>query len=320
VLVRIERTGVCGSDVHYFEHGRIGDHLAESLTRLGHESCGVVAALGPGVVSHRLGDRVAIEPQKPCGACKFCLEGRYNLCPSVEFLASPPVPGTFCDYVAHPAGFCYRIPDTMDATDGALLEPLAVGFHAAAQAGARVGQSAVVLGAGCIGLCTMLALKARGVHNVYVTDVIPARLGKALEMGAAGAFDAGSEGIVEALLTVTGGNGADIVIETAGAEATARSTATLCARGGTIVLVGLAADPVEYPFNVRQHVIKELTIKTVFRYRNAYPACIDAASRIPLRLGAMVSRTFPFDEIHDAFVYNVERKRDIVKVVIDHAR
>ena len=317
VLVKIEKTGICGSDLHYYEHGRIGDHLATGLTRLGHESAGTVVAVGSGVETHKIGDRVAIEPQKACMHCEYCLTGRYNLCPEVVFLSSPPVPGTFCEYLAHPAEFCYHIPDSMSMEEGAMIEPLAVGFHAAAQADAIVGQSAVVLGAGCIGICTMMALQARGVHNVFISDVIEKRLEKAVELGAI-ALNPSKEDVVQAVLDATNGQGVDIVIETSGAKSATESLMLLCKRGATAVLVGQSANPIETTFMPKIFIRKELTFRAVFRYRNVYSACINATQRIPLPLKSIISKTYRLEQICEAFEYNVEHKNDVVKIMIDH--
>ena len=160
VLVKLEYVGICGSDMHYYETGRIGDYVVEPPFVLGHEPGGVVVEVGEGVTHLKAGDRVALEPGKTCGKCKFCREGKYNLCPDVIFFATPPVDGVFQEYVAHEADLCFKLPDNVSTLEGALIEPLAVGFHAAKQGGARAGQTAVVFGAGCIGLVSMMALKA----------------------------------------------------------------------------------------------------------------------------------------------------------------
>ena len=186
VLVKLEYVGICGSDLHYYEHGRIGDYIVEPPFVLGHEPGGTVVEVGKNVKHLKAGDRVALEPGKTCGHCEFCKTGRYNLCPDVIFFATPPVDGVFQEYVAHEAGLCFKLPDNVDTMEGALIEPLAVGFHAAKQGGAAMGQTAVVTGSGCIGLVTMMALKALGVDQVYVVDIMQKRLDKAMELGATG--------------------------------------------------------------------------------------------------------------------------------------
>lgn len=160
VLVKLEYVGICGSDLHYYEHGRIGDYIVKPPFVLGHEASGIIVEIGENVKNLKLGDRVALEPGKTCGNCEFCKKGLYNLCPDVVFFATPPVDGVFQEYVAHEAALCFKLPDNMTTLEGALIEPLAVGFHAAIQGDAHLGQTAVVMGAGCIGLVSILALKA----------------------------------------------------------------------------------------------------------------------------------------------------------------
>ena len=156
VLVKLEYVGICGSDMHYYETGAIGHYVVEPPFVLGHEPGGTVVEVGKKVTHLQVGDRVALEPGKTCGHCKFCREGKYNLCPDVVFFATPPVDGVFQEYVAHEAALCFKLPDNVSTLEGALIEPLAVGFHAANQGGAHAGQTAVVMGAGCIGLMSMM--------------------------------------------------------------------------------------------------------------------------------------------------------------------
>ena len=151
VLVKLEYVGICGSDMHYYETGRIGDYVVKPPFVLGHEPGGTVVEVVKAVTHLKVGDRVALEPGKTCGHCEYCREGKYNLCPDVVFFATPPVDGVFQEYVAHEADLCFKLPDNVDTMEGALIEPLAVGFHAANQGGAHAGQTAVVFGAGCIG-------------------------------------------------------------------------------------------------------------------------------------------------------------------------
>ena len=180
VLVKVEYVGICGSDLHYYESGRIGDFVVKPPFVLGHEAGGTVVEVGANVKNLKVGDRVAMEPGKTCGQCEFCKSGKYNLCEDVVFFATPPVDGVFQEYVAHEAGLCFKLPDNVSTLEGALIEPLAVGMHAARQGEAKLGQTAVVTGAGCIGLVTLLSLKAMGVTKVIVVDVMETRLQNAL--------------------------------------------------------------------------------------------------------------------------------------------
>ena len=212
VLVKLEYVGICGSDLHYYETGAIGDYVVKPPFVLGHEPGGTVVEVGKNVKHLKVGDRVALEPGKTCGHCEFCRTGNYNLCPDVVFFATPPVDGVFQEYVAHEADLCYKLPDHVSTMEGALIEPLAVGFHAAMQGGARAGQTAVVMGAGCIGLVTMMALKAMGVSKVYVVDIMEKRLQKALELGADGVINGAQADAVEEVRKLTDGKGCDLAV------------------------------------------------------------------------------------------------------------
>ena len=238
VLVKLEYVGICGSDMHYYETGAIGDYVVKPPFVLGHEPGGTVVGVGSHVTHLKVGDKVALEPGKTCGHCEFCRQGKYNLCPDVVFFATPPVDGVFQEYVAHEAALCFKLPENVSTLEGALIEPLAVGFHAANQGGAHAGQTAVVMGAGCIGLVSMMALKAEGVSRVYVVDVMAKRLEKALELGADGVINGKDEDAVEAVRKLTGGAGCDLVIETAGTEFTTRQAIHMTKKGASIVLVG----------------------------------------------------------------------------------
>ena len=176
VLIKVMDCGICGSDVHYYEHGRIGDFVVEKPMILGHECAGEVVEVGEAVTHIKAGDRVAVEPGHTCGKCEYCKSGRYNLCPDVIFLATPPYDGAFSEYLSYPADMVYKLPDSMDTVEGALLEPFCVGLHAVAQSEVKAGSCAVILGSGCIGLCTLLALNAQGIHKVFVVDILENRL------------------------------------------------------------------------------------------------------------------------------------------------
>ena len=209
VLVKLDYVGICGSDLHYYETGAIGDYVVKPPFVLGHEPGGVVVEVGKDVKHLKAGDKVALEPGKTCGHCEFCREGKYNLCPDVVFFATPPVDGVFQEYVAHEADLCFKLPENVSTLEGALIEPLAVGFHAAVQGDAHLGQKAVVMGAGCIGLVSMMALKARGVSEVYVVDVMDKRLEKAMELGATGVINGMKEDVVAKVKELTDGKGTD---------------------------------------------------------------------------------------------------------------
>lgn len=315
VLVKLEYVGICGSDMHYYETGAIGDYVVEPPFVLGHEPGGVVVEVGENVKHLMVGDRVALEPGKTCGHCEFCKTGRYNLCPDVVFFATPPVDGVFQEYVAHQADLCFKLPENVSTLEGALIEPLAVGFHAANQGNAHAGQTAVVMGAGCIGLVSMMALKAEGVSKVYVVDLVQKRLDKAMELGADGVINGADEDAVEAVLRLTDGVGCDLVIETAGTEITTRQGIRMTKKGATIVLVGYSKSG-EMRLTMSLALDKELTFKTVFRYRHIYPMAIEAVAAGKVNLKGIVTDIFEFDDIRNAMDRSAADKKNIVKAVV----
>ena len=315
VLVKLEYVGICGSDLHYYETGAIGSYVGEPPFVLGHEPGGVVVEVGKNVKHLKVGDKVALEPGKTCGQCEFCKTGRYNLCPDVIFFATPPVDGVFQEYVAHEAGLCFKLPENVSTMEGALIEPLAVGFHAATLGDAHIGQTAVVFGAGCIGLVSMMALKAKGVSRVYVVDIMAKRLQKALELGADGVINGAERDAVGAVLELTGGAGCDLIVETAGTQITTRQAIHMAKKGSTIVLVGYSKSG-EMTLPMSLSLDKELTFKTVFRYRHVYPMAIDAVAAGKINLKGIVTDIFELDDIQNAMDRSVADKANIVKAVV----
>jgi L-iditol 2-dehydrogenase len=314
VLVKIKHVGLCGSDMHFYEYGRIGDVVIDSPLVLGHESAGDVVEVGANVKNLKVGDRVALEPGRPCGKCSFCRTGKYNLCPDVQFMACPGVDGAFAEYVAYPEEWAFKLPDNVGTVEGGLIEPLAVGFHAVSQSGIRVGQSAVVLGAGCIGLVTVMVLKAIGITEIYVIDVIANRLEKAKELGATKVFKADEVDVEAAIKEITG-NGADCVYETAGNKRTTLQTAHLVKSGGVVTIVGMGVESI-IPYDISALVWKEATIKTVFRYRNLYPTAIKAVEAGLIPLNKIATHYFDFAKIKEGIDYSIENKGEVIKAVI----
>jgi len=314
-LIKVDVVGICGSDVHYYQHGRIGDFVVEGDFILGHECAGEVVAIGSAVKTLTVGDRVALEPGKTCGKCKYCKAGKYNLCPEVEFFATPPYHGVFANYVTHPEDMCFKLPDHVSYLEGALVEPLSVGLHASGVGEVKLGDTVVIFGAGCIGLVTLLSCKARGASKVYVVDVLENRLETARRLGATETINARECNAVERIAKLTAGQGAEVVIETAGSEITVRQTADVVSRGGTIVLVGMTAKD-ESSFNFMKLMGKEGQIKTIFRYRNLYPVAINAIASGAINVKSIVSHEFDFDHVKEAFDFVVSNAREVVKAVI----
>lgn len=315
VLLKLEYVGICGSDIHYYEHGRIGDFVVDGDFILGHECAGTIVSVGENVTELSAGDRVALEPGITCGKCSYCTSGQYNLCPDVEFLATPPYHGCFMNYIAFPANLAFKLPENVDTKAGALIEPLCVGLEASSAADVKLGDSVVILGCGCIGLTTLLACRAKGATDITVVDVIPKRLEKAMELGATRAINAKETDAVAEIMKATDNKGADIVMETAGSSKTLQQTIELVKRGGMIVVVGMGAEDI-IPFNFGQLMGKVAEIKPIFRYKNQYPAAIHALASGRIDISGIVTHEFDFDAISEAFRVNIEEKDDVVKIVI----
>jgi len=305
VLVRMREVGICGSDVHYYEHGRIGDHVVEDPLVLGHESAGEVEAVGADVADLASGDRVALEPGVPCRRCGHCKRGDYHLCPDVTFMATPPHDGAFAEYVAWPADFAYRLPESVSTREGALCEPLSVGIHVARRGNVSTGDTVLVTGAGPIGLCVLEAVRAAGATDVLISDVVESKLDLAAARGADRTIDVSDESLVDAVDDYTDGRGADVVVEASGADPAVRATTDAVRRGGTVVLVGLGDDePV--PFDVVDLIHAEVDIHTSFRYANTYPTAIDLLADDRVDVEGFVDFEMGLTDVDDAFQHAKE--------------
>lgn len=315
VLVKVEYVGMCGSDIHGFESGPfIPPKDPNQKIGLGHECAGVVVGIGERVKRIKVGDRVNIEPGVPCGKCRFCLEGRYNLCVDMDFMATQPnYRGALTNYLVHPEAMTYKLPDHMDFIEGALVEPAAVGMHAVIEAEVKPGQKVVILGAGCIGLMTLQACKVMGVSEIVVVDVIEKRLAMAKKLGAMEVINGIEEDTVIRAKEILGEMGADVVFETAGSRVTSAQTTRLVMRGGRIMIVGTV--PGEVPINFLS-INREVRIQTVFRYANNYPMTIDAIASGKFDVKSMVTDIYPYKEVQRAFEESLSRKNDIIKAVI----
>jgi L-iditol 2-dehydrogenase len=305
--------------MHYFEHGNIGEYVVKPPFVLGHEASGLVERVGKDVTNIKPGDRVALEPGVTCGKCRYCKEGKYNLCPDVVFFATPPVDGVFQEYVAHRADLCFKLPDSVSDLEGALIEPLSVGFHAANQGEAASGQTAIVFGGGCIGLVSMMALKSKGLLKVYVADVLPNRLENALRLGAYGVIDASKDDVVKRASELTGGCGFDLAIETSGSEAAAAQAVGAVRKGANIVMVGYGnSGMLNLPMSLA--LDKEVAFKTVFRYRHIYPMAIEAVESGLADVKRVVTNIFGFDDIQKAMDEGINNKKNVIKSVVRIAR
>ena len=318
VLIRISHVTICGSDSYFFLDPTFDGMIVPPILPivLGHECGGIVEETGKNVKHIKKGDKVAIEPGAGCGQCSYCLEGHYNLCKEMDFMAAPPFHrGALSRYISHPSRMVFKLPDNMNTVEGALMEPLAVGMYAVNRSGAKLGDSAVVLGAGCIGLMTVASLKATGVDNIIVSDLFECRLQNARNMGAKALFNASEKDIVEEVKKITGGRGADLVFETAGNRVTAAMTINLVAPGGKIIMVGNIHG--ETPFRFMEANNMEVDVISVFRYVNIYPKAISAVSSGIIHVKDMISRIFPFEKTQKAFECAINEKDAVMKVLIE---
>lgn len=316
VLVKVMAVGICGSDIHYYEHGRIGPYVVEKPLILGHECAGIVAAVGEKVTQFKPGDRVAIEPGITCGRCEHCKAGRYNLCPKVQFLATPPVDGAFVQYIKHRADFLYPIPDHLSFEAAALNEPFSVGIHAAHRARLKAGESIAIIGMGPVGLMAVVAAKAFGAGNIIVSDFEPNRLQAALELGAHHAIHAGEVSDVAAEIRKrTDDKGVDVAFETAGHPIALQTALASLHRGGRLSIVGLPQQD-NIPLNIPAIADNELDIYGIFRYANTYPQGIQMLASGISNVDLMITDRYPLEQTLEAMERARTNKAGSLKVVV----
>lgn len=315
VLVRVRCVGVCGSDVHYYTHGRIGSFVVEAPLILGHEMAGEVVELGQGVTSLTVGQRVAVEPGVPDRTCAFCRSGRYNLCPNVRFMATPPVDGAFTEYIVAPADFTFPLPDSVSLEEGAMIEPLSVAVHAIHRSGLKAGQSVVVLGAGPIGLVTLQVARAAGGGHITVVDLDAHRLEVARSLGASEVIDASQVDAREIITQRADGQGVDHVFEAAGSPQTVSLAVHLARLGGRVTVIGLPPDDT-IPFPLVTAMAKEVDIITIFRYANVYPAAIALVAEGRVDVKRLITHRFALEEAEAALRLSHSREDGVVKALV----
>ncbi|KAK3765707.1 hypothetical protein RRG08_026182 [Elysia crispata] len=318
VLLEMKEVGICGSDVHYWTHGRIGDFVLNAPMVLGHEASAVVSKLGEGVTSLKIGDRVAIEPGVPCRKCNYCKIGRYNLCLDMKFCATPPYDGNLARFYVHDADFCFKLPDHVSFEEGALLEPLSVAVHATNRAGVKLGNTVLVCGAGPIGLVNILTAKAKGAAFVCVTDLDASRLDMAKKLGADFTVQVTSR---DPLVTVQAieealGDKADIAIECSGAAPSLKTAIYATKSGGVVVLVGLGQEMVEMP--VVNAGVREVDIRGIFRYVNCYPTALAMIASGKVNVKPLVTHRFKLEESIKAF--EAAKRGEGIKIMISCER
>ncbi|WP_306345197.1 NAD(P)-dependent alcohol dehydrogenase [Lederbergia ruris] len=314
-LVKVHCIGVCGSDVHYYEHGRIGRYVVEKPIILGHEVSGTVVQLGAEVKNIRIGDRVAIEPGIPCGECAYCRSGRYNLCGAVEFMATPPYDGAWAEYVTVNSEFLFKLPDHVSFEEGALIEPLSVGFHAMRRGKVGPGDTLLITGLGPIGLLAIEAAKMFGVTEIYGSDVVGFRRDLALQMGVKGVMDPTKGDLLEQFRQVSGNKEIDVLIETSGNVQAVSDTIRLVKRGGKIVYVGLPTVN-QVPMDMTAMIDAEIDMLGVFRYVHTYADAIQSLDHPLVDLTKVITDQYSLDEIKKAVEVALNEKEKSIKVMI----
>ena len=314
VKIKLHTVGVCGSDVHYYTHGRIGPFVVDAPMVLGHEAAGTVVEVGSGVTSLKVGDRVCMEPGVPDPNSRASRLGIYNVDPAVTFWATPPVHGVLTPYVVHPANYTFKLPDNVSFAEGAMVEPFAVGMQAATKATIRPGDTAVVLGAGPIGTMVAIAALAGGCARAIVADLAQPKLDIAAKYQGVIPVNIREKNLVAEVKRLTDDWGADVVFECSGSPKAWQSIADLPRPGGCIVVVGLPVEPVD--FDVAGLSVKELRIESVFRYAHQYDRAIALMASGRVDLKPLISETFGFEQSITAFDRAVEARPTDVKLQI----
>jgi L-idonate 5-dehydrogenase len=311
VLLRPRCVGICGSDQHYFEHGYCGAFVPDRPFVLGHEVAAEVAAIADDVSKVRVGERVAVNPARNCGQCDYCKSGRINLCTENIMLGSasttPPTDGGLAEFLIVREDQCYPLPDNVDDSVGAMIEPFAVALHAVKRAGSVAGKRVLVTGAGAIGLMAAITVRAFGAAPVAISDIVDERRAKAQELGIDAVLDPGAAGFAEGAMELSGG-GFDFVFEASGAASALRSGIELARPGATIVQIGTLGTA-EIPLPVNRLMTKELSLLGSMRYGNVFDEAIRlvAAGRVDLR--PLINGVFPLDETMKAFEFMADKAR-----------
>lgn len=314
VRIAIHTVGICGSDVHYYQHGRIGPFVVREPMILGHEAAGTVVEAGSEVRGLTVGDRVCMEPGVPDPNSRASRLGLYNLDPAVRFWATPPVHGCLRPEVIHPAAFTFKVPDNVSFAEAAMVEPLAVGIHAANKAAIQPGDVAVVIGAGPIGMVTALSALAGGASQVVITDVQEAKLALAASLGPITTVNVGSESLTDIIAKLTQGWGADIVFEASGNTRAAASVFEPLRPGGRVVFIGMPSGPI--PYDVVGASVKEASVEHVFRYAHVYPRALALLASGRINVKPLITNRFSFEDSVAAFDFACNMPAASVKAQI----
>ena len=314
VRIKIHRVGICGSDLHYFRHGRLGKYVVKEPLILGHEASGEVIEIGENVTDLKPGDRVCMEPGVPDPKSKAYRLGVYNLDLTMRFWSAPPDHGALRESVVHPAAFTYKLPENVSYGEGALVEPLAVGVHAAKKAEIQLGDIALVIGAGTIGAVTTLAALAGGCSRVILADIVQEKLDVVSKFGPIVPVNVKEQNLVDVVLDLTDGWGANIIFEASGSQSAASMILDPLCPGGRILYIGVPEKPV--PIDMAYAIYKEARIQTVRTYAHVFPRALALMESGTLDLKPLITDTYPFSDSIKAFEYANNPRPTSIKVQI----
>ncbi|KAF8795543.1 sorbitol dehydrogenase-like [Argiope bruennichi] len=316
VLIAIHAVGICGSDLHMFRDGKLGELLVTDSFVLGHEASGTVVRAGNEVKHLKSGDRICIEPAVPCRKCEFCLGGRYNLCLVNKYDHTPIGDGSMCRYFCFDADFCHKLPDNVTLDEGALMEPLSVAVHACRRAALGAGKSVLICGAGPIGLINFLTCKAIGVTNICITDISESRLEVAKKIGAINQVNVKNVDTKDAIAQIKSklSGCPDVTLECSGADSSVRLAILITKSGGVVMCVGLGSPEMKIP--IMEASVREVDIKGVFRYLNCFPIALELISSGAIDVKPLITHHFSLEEIHKAFETVTSSTSGAIKVLI----
>jgi L-iditol 2-dehydrogenase len=315
VLVRMKSVGICGSDIHYYLHGRAASFVVNEPLILGHECAGDVAEVGDKVRQVEVGQRVVIEPAFPCRKCRFCKEGRYNLCRDIRCYGTPPYNGAFAEYASASEENVYPMLDGLSYEEGAMMEPLAVGMMAAKRGLVSVYDTVAILGSGPIGLMCLQAVRVHGALDVYVTDIVDYRLDYAKRLGARDIINPKKKDAIKRFAELTNNEGIDVVIEATGSVSALQQAFDIVKPGGRIVLVGIYPT-VEFQVPLGNALTKELDVRGVWRYANIFPTAIKCVSEGKIDVKSLITHRFPLNEIIKGFETQIKKIGNPMKTMI----
>jgi D-xylulose reductase len=314
VKIKIKSVGICGSDIHYYEYGAIGNYIVNKPMVLGHEAAGIVLEVGKNVKNLKAGDNVCMEPGIPNPNSRPARLGMYNLDPDVVFWATPPVHGCLRETLVHPAAFTFKLPDNVSLDEGAMIEPLAVGLHAARKANIKPGDIALVTGAGTIGTVTALAALAGGCSKVIISDVLQPKLDIAAAYGIT-IVNIKKQKLMDVVKEMTDGWGVDIVFEASGSEAAISGIFEPLCPGGKVILIGMPVKPT--PLDIVAAQAKEARLETIFRYAHVYPSAINLLSSGKINVKPLITDHYQFADSIKAYEYAAKPEPSTVKVMIN---